>query len=142
MKRLDSIIQSLRDKGHRIGKGRKAVIAALLKAKQPIAALELHAELVRTKVTADKVTVYRELKFLSEAGIAHPVHLNDNVQRYEIAPEKGHHHHMVCTGCKTVRHVDMSCENLHAIENSIGKKEHFTIQGHSLEFYGLCSRCS
>ena len=142
MKRIDTIIQSLRENGHRMGKGRRADIATLLKTKQPIAALELHAQLLKAKVSADKVTVYRELKFLSDAGIAHTVNLKDNIQRYEIAPESGHKHHLVCTTCKTVKDVEMGCDDLHAIEKSIGKKTHFKVRGHSLEFYGLCSRCA
>ncbi|MBM3231556.1 transcriptional repressor [Candidatus Peregrinibacteria bacterium] len=142
MKRTDSILQSLRQDGHRITKARKALIEALQRTHQPVAALELHARLSKSKVTADKVTVYRELKFLADIGVVHPVHLKDNIQRYELAPESGHKHHLVCTECKTVKDVEMACADLHNLERNIGKKSNFTVRGHSLEFYGLCSRCA
>ncbi len=139
---MDTIIKRLQESGHRIGRGRRAVLATLLKSRQPMSALELHTQLVKAKLSADKVTVYRELKFLSDVGIAHPVHLKDNIQRYEIAPESGHKHHLICTTCKTVKDVEMGCDALHAIEKNIGRKTHFKVRGHSLEFYGLCSHCA
>lgn len=141
MTRVDTIIQSLRKGGHRISKGRRTIIETLLKTQQPVAALELHALLSKRKLALDKVTVYRELKFLSDVGVAHPVHLKDNIKRYEIAPESGHKHHLVCTSCKTVEGVDVACDDIHAMERNIGKKSNFAIRGHSLEFYGVCSRC-
>lgn len=142
MKRLQGLLAALRNKGFRLTKARIAVLESLLRHQKPIAALELHAVLSKTNMRVDKVTVYRELKFLSEQGIVHPVHLKDNIRRYELAPESGHKHHFVCTTCKTVKNVEMTCSSLHAIEEQIQKKGRFTVSGHSLEFYGQCARCA
>lgn len=142
MNRLDKILLSLRSKGYRISKGRKIVIEALLMEEEPVETLKLHSKLLSQKKRIDKVTVYRELKFLADVGMVHPVHFNDNIQRYEIAPESGHQHHLVCTSCKTVKNVDMACDVLHAVEKKITNTSNFDVRGHSLEFYGLCSRCS
>lgn len=141
MKRIDTIVGSLRENGYRISKGRKGIIEVLLKAKQPLAPLELHELLMSSRTPVDKVTVYRELKFLSGVGVVQSVHLKDTLQRYEIAPEKGHKHHLVCTSCKTVKDVQMKCEDLHSLEKNIGQKNQFSIRGHSLEFYGVCAKC-
>lgn len=117
------------------------ILEALLSIKEPIAALQLHSFLQRQRKVLNKVTIYRELKFLSDLGMVHPVYLKDGVVRYEIAPERGHRHHLVCTICKCVKDVDVECERLHAMEEALAKKNRFTMRGHSLEFYGLCSKC-
>ncbi|MBM3227871.1 transcriptional repressor [Candidatus Peribacteria bacterium] len=142
MKRTEFILQSLRQNGHRITKARRALIKALLRTKQPVAALELHARISKSKVAIDRVTVYRELKFLADIGVVHPVNLKDNIQRYEIAPVSGHKHHLVCTACKTVKNVNVACADLHNLEALLGKKNNFIVREHSLEFYGLCAHCA
>jgi Fur family ferric uptake transcriptional regulator len=141
MKRIESIIEGLRSKGHRITKGRRSILLAFIKSKKPIAVLEMHEILTKTHMTMDKVSVYRELAVLRKAGIIHAVTFQDGVKRYELPPEGGHKHHMVCTTCQTVEDVDIPCTELHIIEKKIGKKKNFQVQSHSLEFYGLCSRC-
>lgn len=142
MQRVDTVLSSLKLSGYRMSKGRKAIITTLLSVKRPITPLEVYETLKNSPSRVDKVTVYRELKFLSDLGIVHPVRLLDHVQRFEIAPETGHKHHLICTTCKTVKDVDMECADLHSIERDIGQKNQFTVRGHSLEFYGVCSQCS
>lgn len=144
MRHLDlaTIIGDLQKNGHRITRGRTLVLQALLRSKKPKNALELHADITAQQSKINPVTVYRELSFFAEKGIAHMVHLNDGIRRYEIAPSRGHRHHVVCTSCKAVEDVEMGCHGLHAMERTISAKKNFIVQGHALEFYGLCSRCS
>jgi Fur family transcriptional regulator, ferric uptake regulator len=142
LNRLSSLLTSLRKSGHRIGRGRRAVLAALLDTEQPLSATDLYEQLRRNGSVIDKATVYRELHFLTDAGIARRVLLADAVARYEMVPERGHRHHFVCTQCKDVQSIDMPCEDLHAIEQRLGRENNVTIRDHALEFYGHCSRCT
>lgn len=139
--RIDEILEGLRASRYRLTKGRMTVIEQLAKSEEPLGALELHAKLLRSKTAIDKVTVYRELQFLTRMGIAHEVHLNDSIVRYELAPEHGHKHHLICTSCKTVEDVSMNHDDLAPIERQIGQRKKFSIKSHSLEFYGLCNNC-
>ena len=138
----DTILTLLRKKGCRIGKGLRHIVDVLVQAKKPLAPLEVHAALQKRKATVNQVTVYRQLRSLTAAGVVHRVNLRDDVQRYELATHGAHTHHLVCTSCKDVTNIDMECAYLHRIERHIGKGKKFQIRGHSLEFYGTCSRCA
>jgi Fur family ferric uptake transcriptional regulator len=136
-----SIITRLRDKGYRITPARKTMTETVLKMKKPFSALEMHALLQKRGFTINTVTVYRELQFLEKEGIIQGTKFQDGTKRFCLA-SNGHHHHLICTNCNDVADVDMPCTNLHAMEKQLAKKSNFTIKSHSLEFYGLCARCS
>ena len=142
MNRFESLLTRLKENGLRLTSGRKSILEFLLNTKKPVGAVELHEMLIRKKLTIDKVTVYRELATLTKHNIAHAVTFQDGIQRYEIAPEEGHNHHLVCIECKNVENIDMNHDDLHVMEKTIGKKKNFKIQSHSLEFYGTCKSCS
>lgn len=135
-----AIIDTLKERGHRITLARKAVIALVSKTKNPLSALDVHAGLMKDNMDVSNVTVYRELAFLESEGFLHGDVFKDGVKRYCQSSE-GHHHHLVCTGCNTVEDVHMD-HDLDAIEQKIRKEKSFTIQSHSLEFYGLCPECA
>lgn len=137
----EAIIGALQSNGHRITIARKAIVQELLVSKKPFSALEMHDTLVQKGLETNKVTVYRELGFLEEQGILQSVQFQDGVKRYEPALDSGHKHHLICTECKNVQHVSMDHDDLEGIEQNIAKEKRFKIQSHSLEFYGLCSRC-
>jgi Fur family transcriptional regulator, ferric uptake regulator len=136
-----SIAAHLREKGHRITSARSTIIAALIQNKNPIAAQDLHRKLLKSAKPPNMVTVYRELKFLEEQGIAQSLRLQDAVRRYHLTPHKGHRHHLVCTSCKSVQPVVMACSDVHTLEQRIGRKNNFTVRSHALEFYGECGAC-
>ena len=138
---FQSLAGKLRGLGIRMTKGRRSVLAALTKATKPLGAIELHTLLRRKKQAMDKASVYRELQFLAKRDIAHSVTFKDGIERYELAPESGHKHHLVCTKCKAVEDIEVGHGDLHLLEKSIGRKKKFRVQSHALEFYGLCARC-
>ncbi len=135
-----SILTALKKNGHRITTARKAVVQALTAVQAPLGATELHAMLQKKGLETNKVTVYRELAFLEEKGIASAVTFKDGTKRYEIA-DADHHHHLICTSCKSVQDVEMA-HDLDHVEKKIRKEKSFTVQSHSLEFYGLCGECA
>ncbi len=142
MTRIETMIGILRKNGYRISKGRQLILSTLFDAQQPMAALDIYTILSQKNIAINKVTVYRELQFFADIGFAHAVYLQDGIKRYEIAPEKGHKHHIVCTACNIVQDVDIACHELHRLEKDICVKNNFTVRGHSLEFYGLCAGCT
>lgn len=136
-----TILDSLKGKGRRMTKARKAIVQVLLKSKKPMGALDLHAALLKKGLETNHVTVYREMAFLEKAGIVQGSKFQDGTKRFCLA-SSGHHHHLICTKCSDVADVDMPCTDLHAMERQLAKKTDFTVKSHSLEFYGLCSRCA
>jgi Fur family ferric uptake transcriptional regulator len=139
---LEALIARLKEEKLRLTPRRLWVLELISTLTAPVSALELHGMLKKKRVKIDLVTVYRELARLSEIGMLQPVTLKDGIVRYELSPEGGHNHHLICTGCKNVTNVDMNHDDLHVLEKTISKKKKFHIISHSLEFYGTCQNCS
>lgn len=88
----------------------------------------------------DRVTIYRTLSTLKEAGIVHSVQGIDGVWRYRAHdPDQGgcpgNHPHFICLSCKT-----MLCLNGQKLPN-VSVPEGFSVTGKRLLVYGLCREC-
>lgn len=134
----DKIFDKLRNAGYRMTKTRKSIIEILSEAEKPMTSSEMLLELGGMGVRADRTTVYRELRFLMEQKIVETIKFNDHKVYYEIPSV--HHHHIVCTRCKSVKAVVLN-KHLEDQEKEIYKRENFKVFSHSLEFYGMCEDC-
>jgi Fur family ferric uptake transcriptional regulator len=85
------------------------------------------------------VTVYRTLDLLSELNLVCRVHALDGCRSYMMRRPTEHHHHLICSRCGRV--VDFTSCALEDIEKPLADKTGFMIDGHLLEFYGLCPDC-
>jgi Fe2+ or Zn2+ uptake regulation protein len=102
----------------------------------------VNAEYVFEKLKKDKVnlvTVYRTLTTLSQKGILNLVNISAGSAHYEMANH--HHHHLVCSDCGDIEKISIcsSLLNKDAISQS---KKFKKIQSHSVEFFGICKKCS
>lgn len=123
--------------------GRRAVMAALLRAPGPRSAAELHDDLGRTIPLS---SLYRSLAVLEEAGVVVPHHGTRGLTRYEPAEWlAGHHHHLVCTACGRVEDVPVTPgdeRRMAALVGSLAGRARFRPTGHTLEIDGRCARCA
>ena len=85
------------------------------------------------------VTVYRTLKLLMEAGLAHERQFGEGRALFEHASSERHHDHMICTHCGKITEFE-NCE-IEALQEEVARRLGFTIQYHKLELYGRCSEC-
>ena len=85
------------------------------------------------------VTVYRTLKLLKEAGLAHERQFGEGPALFEHASSDRHHDHMICTHCGEITEFE-NCE-IEALQEEVARRLGFTIQYHKLELYGRCSEC-
>jgi Fe2+ or Zn2+ uptake regulation protein len=86
-----------------------------------------------------QATVYRTVKALQDLGYLKWVHDQSGEHRF-VASKPGHSHMLVCRSCsKTVGCSD--CDLL-VLEKLIATQTGFTVEGHHLEFFGLCPECS
>ena len=139
MKNSSEIINHLSLAGYKKTKVREAIIAFLSDLKKPIDALSIQQLLTKKKLAVNKSTVYREIHFLESQGIIVEINFGDGKKHYEIAGLP-HHHHAVCISCHKVE--DIFLENdLANVERKIAREKSFTVQSHSLEFFGLCKAC-
>jgi Fur family ferric uptake transcriptional regulator len=117
---------------------RREILEKLSAAHGPESAQAIHARL--RKGLCDLVTVYRCLEVFEKAEIVSRVDFSDGIARFEIAHPGDHHHHLICTKCRSVRAIEMDHCPLEEIAGSSALKG-FQVQRHTLEVFGLCKSC-
>ncbi len=120
---------------------RDLIVNEFLKTKGHVSVDELHLKLRGAHSFIGLATVYRTLKILTDAGLAHARRFNDGFTRYErAAPDDKHHDHIVCLYCGQVEEFeDLEIEKL---QRKIVSKHKFKMVDHKLEIYGYCKRCA
>lgn len=121
-------------RGLRVTAPRLLVLSELSKEGPPIS----HPELTERLATRglDRVTVYRNLVALTDAGLLVRTQLSDHVWRYELPPTGAshtQHPHLVCTDCGTV-----SCLPKGAVRLQ-GDAAHAQVS--EVQLRGLCTAC-
>lgn len=100
--------------------------------------LRLHPHLAQS-------SVYRNLAVLEEAGVITRVVTHDEWARFELAEDLGgHHHHLICEECGTVRDVVVSETVEAALDHSLGELavvNGFELRHHRLDLIGVCEAC-
>lgn len=90
--------------GFRVTQKRMAILRELTKLRAPTSHAELSHRLAGSGL--DRVTIYRNLHSLTEAGVLVKTRLGDNVWRFELPSshpvEHGNHPHFVCRECGRV----------------------------------------
>lgn len=85
------------------------------------------------------VTVYRTLKLLKEAGLAHERRFGEGRALFEHASSERHHDHIICTDCGKITEFE-NCE-IEALQEQVARRFAFTLRYHKLELYGFCREC-
>ena len=126
--------QLLRSKGLKITQNRINVLQVLKQAPHPLDISE-----IRDQITPkpDTVTLYRMMDQFSQKGIVRIINFHEGKHRYELNHD--HHHHLVCRRCGAIQAIHDSCLGIET--KKIEKKYNFSIQDHTLEFFGLCQNC-
>ncbi|MFA6004953.1 MAG: Fur family transcriptional regulator [Patescibacteria group bacterium] len=129
------ISENLRRHGCRVTKPRLELLKVL--ADFPLTVQEIYVRLEKRNKHIDLASVYRSLELFADMGIVNTIDLGEDKKRYELVGNS-HHHHVVCTECKSIQDVAMDEQQLLA---SVKIKSKFKITSHSLEFFGLCENC-
>jgi len=138
---LKDTLSQLKNKGYRFSAVRNFIIESLNKNEYPLSVLDLQKLFKKSDLSADKVTLYREINFLKKKGIIIDVQLGDRKKYYEISSRK-HHHHIICIKCKKINDF-MVHENKKLINKALKQAGDFAeITNHSFEFFGLCKSCA
>lgn len=84
-------------------------------------------------------TVYRTMKLLSEAGLAHARNFGDGQTRFEPAVGREHHDHLICTRCGTI--IEFENDQIERMQDAVARRHGFKVTSHKMELYGLCKSC-
>ena len=95
---------------------------------------EIYTKLKENNPSLSKTTVYNSAETLSKHGIIQSITITGNEIRYDF--EQSMHHHFLCTRCREITDIDVSCPNL----DSILKCGHQVNEVHGY-FKGICIKC-
>jgi len=124
------------DKGLRVTSQRLTVLRTLSSARKPLT----HAQVAERLADAglDRVTVYRNLLALTEAGILVRSQLAGDAARFELprgsSGDHGIHPHFVCTSCGAVKCLAEGTVSLHGEAARAAVVE--------VQLRGRCSPCA
>lgn len=120
---------------------RDLIVSEFFTSKGHLSAEELHSRLRREHSSIGLATVYRTLKILCMADLAHERRFKDGFTRYEFAgTEDSHHDHIVCVSCDKVEEFEN--EKIEELQRKEAKSHGFKMLDHRLEIYGLCPECA
>jgi Fur family ferric uptake transcriptional regulator len=138
MKKDDSIISRLSEKGYRLTPQRMMVMSAIENSDHHISAEEIYAKVVAKYPHLNISTVYRTLELLHWLGLVTETDLGGGRVRYHPV-DKGHHHHLVCQECGKV--VDLDESVLGNLKTAIRRDYKFDPDIRHMAFFGRCVDC-
>ncbi len=130
----------LREHGHKLTPQRHAILRVMAATHDHLTPEAIHEKARSSKPEIGLITVYRTLSLLSDLKLVCRVHAPNGCRGYMMRRPAEHHHHVVCSGCDRV--VDFRGCHLADLEQEVLEETGFDINGHLLEFYGLCPDCS
>ena len=117
----------------------RAAISALLENLDDFrSAQELHDELRKRGEGIGLTTVYRTLQQMAATGTVDTLRTDTGESVYRLCSDH-HHHHLVCWACGSTVEIQGSQVEKWAAE--VARKHGFTEVTHTVEIFGLCSRC-
>jgi Fur family ferric uptake transcriptional regulator len=87
-----------------------------------------------------RASVFRCLDLFTRLAFIRPTYIESSVTPTYVLMPQGHHHHIICTNCSRVIEFD-EC-HLDGLTRELEARLHVQLNGHLLEFYGLCERCA
>ena len=137
-KRVEQMVNRLKEGNHRITPQRLGIIKVLAKSREHPSAESIYAAMVTHYPTMSLATVYKTLAILKQEGEVLELQFSDLGNRYDgYTPYP--HPHVICTQCGEI--VDPSLMDLKNITTKMMNETGFKIVAHRLDFYGLCPDC-
>ena len=117
----------------------RAAISALLENLDEFrSAQDLHDELRRRGEGIGLTTVYRTLQQMAAAGVVDTLRTDTGESVYRRCSEH-HHHHLVCRACGST--IEIQGGQVEAWAAEVAREHDFSDVSHTIEIFGICSRC-
>ncbi|NDY55991.1 transcriptional repressor [Desulfovibrio sulfodismutans] len=138
VRRLESLVALLKEKGCRVTPQRLAILRVLTQSRGHPSAEQVHARLARQYPTMSLATVYKTIALLKQAGEILELQFSDLGNRYD--GRRPHPHpHVICTRCGSI--VDADAPLLDDAAERVSRETGYAIAAHRLDFFGLCPAC-
>lgn len=101
---------------------------------------ELYAQVKMHDPGIGQTTVYRTLKLLAEAALAHELQFGDGITRFEpVRNYNAHHDHIICQKCGAT--AEIKSNSLESIQKKLAAEAGYILLGHAHYMYGICPQC-
>ena len=128
----------LREHGLRATRARTRLLSVLQRARRPLSHTDILSRLRGAPV--NRVTVYRTLDALTEAGLVHRAYINDRTWTFETSDRCGRqqcHPHFSCRKCGLV-----ACMTQVHVPFAKGFPEGYLAERQKVHIEGLCPSCA
>ena len=132
------VLAILRQYGYKLTPQRRAVIQAIVSSQDCLTPTAIYKKVHQVHPNIGFATIYRNLDILAELKLICELHAGGSCRSYTISSPE-YHHHLICSNCGTV--VDFPGFELGEVEQNLSQETGFRIDGHLLEFIGLCQAC-
>jgi len=136
--RFETVIQKLRENGHKVTPQRLAIINILAKSEGHPSVDDIYDKIIRDFPTMSLATVYRNILLIKTLGEVLELGFPDGSNRYD-GNKPYPHPHVICIKCKKI--VDPDLDSLDEVKNEVELETKFKILNHRLDFFGICSNC-
>ena len=119
-------------------RSQERILTILKTLNRSISAQDLYIELRNREQDMGLATVYRSLEALKIQGEVQVRTLANGESEYSSL--KSDRHHLTCVNCGVSLPID-ECP-VHNLEQQLEKSHTFKVYYHTLEFFGLCQKCS
>lgn len=132
-------VDRIRQAGYKLTRARLTVLDVLERGGGHMTSADVLAAVEQTNGDIGRASVFRTLDMLTELAIVRPTYVGgDHVPTYVLMPG-GHHHHIICTQCQKV--IEFEDCGLDALTRRLEAEHGVHIEGHLLEFFGVCRDC-
>ena len=98
---------------------------------------ELQEQVQRVEPGVGFATVYRTMKMLTDAGVAHERRFDEGTTRYELAEVGEHHDHLICIDCGHI--FEFEDEVIESRQREVATRLGLEITTHRHEIYATCA---
>jgi Fur family ferric uptake transcriptional regulator len=128
------------ERGLNASKARDAVVDVFLSTTEHSGLQDLYRAARRRHAGVGFATVYRTMKLLEEAELAHARQFGTGkTTLYEVALGSDHHDHLICERCGRI--VEFFEPRIEAQQEKIAAHYGYSLLRHRHELYGICADC-
>ncbi|MFW0837937.1 MAG: Fur family transcriptional regulator [Candidatus Komeilibacteria bacterium] len=130
---MQHIKQQMNQKGERLTRQRREILSWLRSVKTHPSAEEVYQAVSLNIKNISRGTVYRNLNYLVDRGLARVVKNDDN--KYRFDGNVTMHDHFICQSCGRIFDIHTTATH-HRKKLSYGK-----VKEREVFYYGLCKKC-